>query len=432
MNTHPTYSPPACPPGWRAVRLRYLGALSAGGVDKKIQAGQPLVRSVHYVDVYRNSLQKIGNSEDYLTVSASPAKQRACSLETGDVLFTASSETPEDIGHSCVVGADLDHTVFGYHLMRLRPTVPLHLDYEKYLFGADYLRKWFAYRATGITRYGLSAPDYADAVVLVPPLEEQAALAAYLDEKTGRIDALIADKERLIALLKDTRRSIVNEAVAQGLHPERPKKDSGTDWLGDIPAHWQVSKSRWLFGLRKERARPEDRQLTASQQYGIVYQEDFMRQGARVVQVITGSDILRHVEPGDFVISMRSFQGGIEWSRLRGKISSAYVMLIPNAELVYPPYFHWLLKSPRYIQALQRTSNLVRDGQALRYDNFKQVDLPVIPLEEQREIAAYLNGKTAQIDALVQENQRLIDLLKAYRQAIINEAATGRRMEGSV
>ena len=157
-----------------------------------------------------------------------------------------------------------------------------------------------------------------------------------------------------------------------------------------------------------------------------------MRQGARVVQVITGSDILRHVEPGDFVISMRSFQGGIEWSRLRGKISSAYVMLIPNAELVYPPYFHWLLKSPRYIQALQRTSNLVRDGQALRYDNFKQVDLPVVPLEEQREIAAYLNDKTAQIDALVQENQRLIDLLKAYRQAIINEAATGRQMEGSV
>lgn len=248
---------------------------------------------------------------------------------------------------------------------------------------------------------------------------------AYLDRKTAQIDRLIADKEALIALLKEQRQAMISEAVTRGLDPSVPTKDSGLEWLGHIPAHWGTSKSQWLFSLRKDRAFPDDEQLTASQQYGIVYQKDYMEQGARVVQVITGADILKHVEPNDFVMSMRSFQGGIEWSNLRGKISSAYVMLIPQEDLVFPPYFKWLLKSHTYIRALQSTSNLVRDGQALRYNNFKQVDLPLIPLEEQRAIADNLLEKTTAIDMLMQDTARQRSLLMEYRQSVISEAVTG-------
>ena len=149
--------------------------------------------------------------------------------------------------------------------------------------------------------------------------------------------------------------------------PRYPKyKPSGVAWLGHVPEHWGVGQSRRIFALRTERALESDRQLTASQKYGVIYQEDFMQmEGQRVVQVIKGADILKHVEPGDFVISMRSFQGGIEWCKCRGCISSAYVMLVP-CKRVHGPFFFYLLKSSLYIQALQTTSNLVRDGQALR------------------------------------------------------------------
>lgn len=201
-------------------------------------------------------------------------------------------------------------------------------------------------------------------------------------------------------------------------------KDSGVTWLGRIPQHWGIGQSRRLFALRNERARELDRQLTASQKYGVIYQDDFMAlEGQRVVQVIKGADILKHVEPNDFVISMRSFQGGIEWSRLGGSISSAYVMLIP-CERIHGPFYRYLLKSSSYIQALQATSNLVRDGQALRYGNFTQVDLPLIPLTEQIEIASFLDCETAKIDALVAEQERLIELLKEKRQAVIFQAVT--------
>src|SRR5665213_27212 len=164
-------------------------------------------------------------------------------------------------------------------------------------------------------------------------------------------------------------------------------KDSGLAWLGKIPSHWEIMQSRRLFALRKERAMSDDRQMTASQKHGIIYQDEYMAlEGQKVVQVLTGADILKHVEPNDFVISMRSFQGGIEWSDFRGCISSAYVMLIP-AKSVNPRFFRYLFKCKPYIQALQSTSNHVRDGQALRYENFTQVPIPVVPFSEQAAIA---------------------------------------------
>jgi type I restriction enzyme S subunit len=201
-------------------------------------------------------------------------------------------------------------------------------------------------------------------------------------------------------------------------------KDSGVRWLGAIPAHWGVGQSRRLFGLRNQQAHDSDQQLTASQDHGVIYQDDFVRlEGRRVVQVIKGADILKHVEPNDFVISMRSFQGGIEWCNLRGSISSAYVMLVPCKKL-HSPFFAYLFKSRNYIQALQSTSNLVRDGQALRYANFTQVDLPLVPIDEQAAIAAFLDRETAKIDALIAEQQRLIELLQEKRQAVISHAVT--------
>jgi type I restriction enzyme S subunit len=200
--------------------------------------------------------------------------------------------------------------------------------------------------------------------------------------------------------------------------------DSGLQWLGEIPSHWRVVQSRRLFEQRKERAREGDVQLTASQKYGIISQKKFMElEGARVVQVLTGSEILKHVEPNDFVISMRSFQGGLEWCKEPGCVSSAYIGLISIKHIVHD-FFAYLLKCSPYIQALQSTSNLVRDGQALRFENFSQVWLPIIPDNEQQKIANFLDHETAKIDTLIEKQQQLIALLKEKRQAVISHAVT--------
>ena len=201
-------------------------------------------------------------------------------------------------------------------------------------------------------------------------------------------------------------------------------KNSNVDWLGQVPEHWEVENSKWLFALRNEKARKDDEMLTASQKYGMISQKKFMElENQNVMQVIKNAGILKHIEAGDFVISMRSFQGGLEYSSLSGSVSSAYVALVPN-EKIFHEFYKYLFKSPLFIQALQSTSNLVRDGQALRYNNFIQIRLPLPPIDEQEYIAKFLRKEIARIDALTIEKENFIKLLSEKRQALISHVVT--------
>ena len=206
--------------------------------------------------------------------------------------------------------------------------------------------------------------------------------------------------------------------------PYERYEESNVQWIGKLPSHWKVERSKWLFSDRKERARRGEPQLAATQKYGVIPQSEFMElEGRRVTQVFLDFDILKHVDAGDFVMSMRSFQGGIEYSEHTGCVSSAYVALRPERN-VEPAFFRYLLKSKRYIEALQSTSNLVRDGQALRFENFSSVDLFIVPIEEQRAISAFLDDKCTKIDGAVKIKVDQITLLRERRQIIIQDAVT--------
>lgn len=205
----------------------------------------------------------------------------------------------------------------------------------------------------------------------------------------------------------------------------RKMKDGGIEWIGEIPEGWRTINPKALFTQRKDKAQKGERQLTSSQQYGILYQDDYMElTGSKVVTVEKDFDILKHVEAGDFVISMRSFQGGLEYSTKSGAISSAYVMLVPNLELVYPRFYRWLLKSSVYIDALQRTTNMVRDGQAMRYSNFAQVRLFTLPLDEQKSRADFLDLECSSIDKILFKTRSSIEEYKKLKQTVITQAVT--------
>jgi len=230
--------------------------------------------------------------------------------------------------------------------------------------------------------------------ITIPQPEEQERIARFLDSKCEEINLVLEKTRTSIKEYKQLKQAIITQAVTKGIRGDRPMKESGIEWVGLIPVEWESINPKTLFSQRKEKAIPGERQLTSSQKHGIIYQDDYMElTGSRVVVVQKDFDILKHVEAGDFVISMRSFQGGLEYSTYTGSISSAYVMLIPNLDFVYPRFYRWLLKSESYIHALQSTSNMVRDGQAMRYSNFAQVRLYTLPLQEQKEIANYLDKR---------------------------------------
>lgn len=282
-------------------------------------------------------------------------------------------------------------------------------------------------------RHSLTEDQLGAISVIVPPVQEQKKIADFLDAKCFEIDALSADIQTQIDILEQYKRSVITEAVTRGLNPDVEMKDSGTPWCPLIPIHWKYANPKALFTQRLDRAYPGDKQLTASQEYGVIYQDEYMElTGTKIVTVMKDFSILKHVEPNDFVISMRSFQGGLEYSERRGSISSAYVMLIPNNEYVYPPFYRWFFKSSKYINAIQSTSNLVRDGQAMRYANFAQVPLFIIPLDEQKQISEYLDEKVRKIDEILKSKNNQLEILAEYKKSLIYEYVTGKKEVPSI
>lgn len=203
-------------------------------------------------------------------------------------------------------------------------------------------------------------------------------------------------------------------------------KDFGVEWLGEIPEHWAIFIAKRMFGNVRDSAKPDAEQLAATQAYGVIPQKDFMeRNDTKVVLALSGTESFRDVRTNDFVISLRSFQGGIEHSAFDGCVSPAYTVLRRKDERnVNPSYFRYLFKDISYISALQSVTTGIREGRTITYEQFGTLSLPVAPVAEQAQIARFLDHETARIDALIEEQQRLIELLKGKRQAVISHAVT--------
>lgn len=301
--------------------------------------------------------------------------------------------------------------------------------YYKYIFkDSSFISKMNSYTMSLRDGKNISYFDFGNTYLPLPTVCEQQQIADYLDTQCSEIDATAEDIQKEISLLEEYKKSVITEAVTKGLNPDAEMKDSGIKWIGKIPINWQAVNPRWLFAQRKDRAKKGMEQYTASQKYGVISQKDYMnRIGGSIVTVQKDFDILKMVCEGDFVIHMRSFQGGLEYSKHTGSISSAYVMLIPQKNTGECRYFKWLFKSASYINALQSTSNLIRDGQAMRYSNFIQIIIPYPPLDEQQQIADYLDSKCSEIDAIIADKKRQRGILTEYKKSLIYEYVTGKK-----
>ena len=201
-------------------------------------------------------------------------------------------------------------------------------------------------------------------------------------------------------------------------------KDSGVEWLGEIPSHWEILSAKRMFQSVRTHAYKSDEQLAASQKYGVIPQSLMMQlNDSKVMLALKGTESFRHVEVNNFVISLRSFEGGIEYSQYTGCVSPAYTVL-KNSKPISYGYYSYLLKCMPFIAALQSSTDSLRDGKSINYEQFGALSLPLSSVQEQNVIAVFLDHETTKIDNLIEKQQQLIELLKEKRQAVISHAVT--------
>jgi len=204
------------------------------------------------------------------------------------------------------------------------------------------------------------------------------------------------------------------------LAPYPEYKESGMPWLGKMPAHWEAIKTKYVFRERVQKGYPKESLLAATQTKGVVPKSIYEN---RTVEAQKDLHLLKLVETGDFVISLRSFQGGIEYAYYRGIISPAYTVIVPNKRIL-PAYFRHLGKSKKFISLLQTCVTGIREGQNINYAILRKTPIPVPTEEEQTQIARFLDWKTAQINKFIRNKRRFIELLKEQKQNVINQAVT--------
>lgn len=203
-----------------------------------------------------------------------------------------------------------------------------------------------------------------------------------------------------------------------------------TEWLDEIPDDWACVPAWSLFSERADKAEPDAVHLTPSQAYGVLPQTEYMEiTGSRVVLNLTGADKMKAVYEGDFISHLRSFQGGLEQSSLRGKVSQAYTVLCPSP-LVQSGYFRYLMKSRIFIEQLNNLTDQLRDGQTINYARFARMGLPLPPLESQLIIAQYLDQETDEIDAMLSKLDELTEKLRLRRVRAIQSAVSSSRSIG--
>lgn len=337
----------------------------------------------------------------------------------GDLLFIRNVS----VGLVSVVAPGTADFAVGQETVLLRRSVDGDPRFLRYALTARTAQHAIEGAMIGSTFRRINVSAIRSLPVPLPAPKEQRAIADYLDHESAQIDELIAEQQLLLGMLAERRAAVVDSVVTAGLDPSVRTRDSGVDWIGAIPAHWETRPLWSMFRRIKDVDHPDEQMLSVFRDYGVVAKDS----RDNINQTAENRSIYQLVHPGWLVTNrMKAWQGSVGISSLRGIVSGHYICFAPLHQERHD-YLNWLFRSPRYAVGYALISRGVRIGQAeIDNDNYRVLPVVVPPRGEQEAIAAHLQDQTSKIDKLVEETEALIRLAQERRSALITAAVTGQ------
>lgn len=348
-------------------------------------------------------------------------------VNLGDFIFADTSEDLRGCGNCIYINEPID-LYAGYHTIILRNKGLGYGKYFAYLFMSDQWRSQIRKKVKSVKLYSITQGILKQTFIIVPPVEEQRAIASYLDKECGRIARKIGLLERKADAYRRLRRSLINRTVTRGLNPNEALKPSGDDWIGEIPEHWGLSPLRnFLTLISPEKKESKDYQLlSVTRDKGVIIRGERGEDGNnnRIPEDLSNYKI---VHKNQFVVNkMKAWMGSYGISNFDGIVSPAYY--ICSVKDIYEPFFSYAIRCKIYTNFFWKYSKGIRvDQWDMSPLALKEIPLVTPPLEEQQEIAAYLDEKCAKIDAIIEKINSQIERLKELKRSLINEVVTGRR-----
>ena len=404
------------PANWRTKKLKHIAKYWVSNVNKVAEDNEIPIRLCNYTDVYYNEF--IDETRPFMETTATCEEIARFSLKEGDVVITKDSESWDDIAVPALV-KKVNGLVCGYHLAFIRSN-------QKHLVGqflfrylqSPQINQHFQVAATGVTRFGLPKEEIGSVAIALPSIPEQHKICGFIEHKTAQIDTLIHKKEELIEKLQEKRSALISRIVTQGLPPDAAKaaglnphpkmKDSGIEWLGKIPEHWELMQLKWAIMFQRGHDLPSDSReegaVPVVSSSGISAWHNVAK--AKGPGIVTG----RYGTIGEFHLI-----DGDYWP-LNTTLYS--IALHGNS----PGFLRYLLTNLSPLFLLNSVKSAVP---GVDRNDIHSVSVAVPPVAEQRAILDYLDREGVRIDRMIEKVQAAIEKLTEYRSALITDAVTG-------
>lgn len=416
---------------WEINKIKYMFSNGKGlpiTKENLIDEGLPVISygQIHSkdnngTDIGKNLLRFV--SENY------SIKYPQCSISENDFVFADTSEDYDGCGN-CVLKRDNSKVFAGYHTIILHSLLKRDNRFLAYLFKTDIWRKQIREKVSGVKVFSITQKTLMNCEVILPEYGEEKIIADYLDTQCSEIDATAEDIQKEISLLEDYKKSVITESVTKGLNPDAEMKDSGIAWIGEVPKHWGTIRIGNAFSIRNERNYLPMEQVQLLSLYSgkgvFPTGEEGTTNRGNHAQTVADYKI---VKKNDIVVNIiLAWMGSLGISNYNGVVSPAYDVYIPNEEKVVPHYYHYVFRTSGIANECYRYGRGIMMMRWRTYSSeFKRIHVPFPPLEEQQQIADFLDSKCSEIDAIIADKKRQRGILAEYKKSLIYEYVTGKK-----
>ena len=411
------------PNNWKTTRIKYITTVpvTTGAGEEALDYEEGRIRYIRISD-FNKSGDILEDKKAYIPYD------KGCKylLEPGDILAATAGGT---VGKTLLFcGLDEPACYAGY-LARIK-TNPIVVN-SRYLLYQMQCPIMDGFRNISVkksTIENISASTYSNMPIVVPPINDQLAIVDFLNRQCDQINMIVERTQASIEEYKILKQAIITQAVTKGILGDRLMKDSGENWIGEIPIEWNVFRICSLYEERRESGNENLPILTVSINTGVSDRELSDNENERIFIRSEDKTKYSRVYPGDLTYNMmRAWQGAFGAVRVEGMVSPAYVIAKPKTE-IDSRYMEALLRTPSAMQEMKRYSYGIADFRMrLYWSYFKNIKVCIPPLSEQIEIADFIDVKSKEIDTLIEKKEELLVELNNYKNSMIFECVTGKK-----
>lgn len=425
------------PNHWHVKRLKNIGSLYSGlsgksGSDFEKVPTENFKPFINFTNIAKNKYI-VGDNFGFVKINENENQNQ---VKKNDLFFLMSSENQEDVGKSALLLNDYDELYLNSFCKGFRLTINSDARFINYLLTSSALSQLISLEGRGFTRINLRMEGVENLPIILPQsIEEQTTIANYLDNKTTKIDDLISKKEQFIQLLEEERVAVINQAVTKGLDLTVPMKDSGIEWLGQIPEHWEVKKLRFIGNCQNGISAGAEYFGTGYPfvSYGDVYKNEILPISVNGLAQSNEKEQLHYsIDEGDVFFTRTSETieeigiSSICFQKIHNAVFAGFLIRFrPNEGTLNMNFSKYFFRSKIPRTFFVKEMNLVTRA-SLSQELLKRLPILLPSIDEQKNIGEFLNKKTNEIDDIVGKTRNEIELLKEYKTALISEVVTGK------